>query len=188
MSPPQENGVEFEACLVAQCDALIDALNRRKTQLLTQVNKEHEHKLKVGHFICFHQLFRFNLHILRCQWLNICVHQEQHVDRGTWLSDGGLTAEDEAQAQIHLCQAASNFTLGRSVEWGVYTCRWFQEYGVCLATFMGRNHRHTNTDNTNTPTHLCPHIHRTLKGDRSQKEKYINTKVLALKMWILILK
>ncbi|XP_016886490.1 E3 ubiquitin-protein ligase TRIM9 isoform X3 [Cynoglossus semilaevis] len=43
----QENGVEFEACLVAQCDALIDALNRRKTQLLTQVNKEHEHKLKV---------------------------------------------------------------------------------------------------------------------------------------------
>ncbi|XP_024130998.1 E3 ubiquitin-protein ligase TRIM9 isoform X4 [Oryzias melastigma] len=43
----QENGVEFEACLVAQCDALIDALNRRKAQLLTQVNKEHEHKLKV---------------------------------------------------------------------------------------------------------------------------------------------
>lgn len=83
VSPPQENGVEFEACLVAQCDALIDALNRRKTQLLTQVNKEHEHKLKVGHFICFHQLFRFNLHFLRCQWLNICVHQEQHVDRGT---------------------------------------------------------------------------------------------------------
>lgn len=45
---PQENGVEFEACLVAQCDALIDALNRRKAQLLAQVNKEHEHKLKVG--------------------------------------------------------------------------------------------------------------------------------------------
>ncbi|XP_029114104.1 E3 ubiquitin-protein ligase TRIM9 isoform X2 [Scleropages formosus] len=43
----QENGVEFEACLVAQCDALIDALNRRKTQLLSRVNKEHEHKLKV---------------------------------------------------------------------------------------------------------------------------------------------
>ncbi|KAM6912991.1 E3 ubiquitin-protein ligase TRIM9 isoform 5-T5 [Xenentodon cancila] len=43
----QENGVEFEACLVAQCDALIDALNRRKAQLLAQVNKEHEHKLKV---------------------------------------------------------------------------------------------------------------------------------------------
>ncbi|XP_029586761.1 E3 ubiquitin-protein ligase TRIM9 isoform X3 [Salmo trutta] len=43
----QENGVEFEACLVAQCDALIDALNRRKAQLLTRVNKEHEHKLKV---------------------------------------------------------------------------------------------------------------------------------------------
>ena len=44
----QENGVEFEACLVAQCDALIDALNRRKAQLLARVNKEHEHKLKVS--------------------------------------------------------------------------------------------------------------------------------------------
>ncbi|XP_040266863.1 E3 ubiquitin-protein ligase TRIM9 isoform X9 [Bufo bufo] len=43
----QENSVEFEACLVAQCDALIDALNRRKVQLLSRVNKEHEHKLKV---------------------------------------------------------------------------------------------------------------------------------------------
>ncbi|XP_028251753.1 E3 ubiquitin-protein ligase TRIM9 isoform X1 [Parambassis ranga] len=43
----QENGVEFEACLVAQCDALIEALNRRRAQLLAQVNKEHEHKLKV---------------------------------------------------------------------------------------------------------------------------------------------
>ncbi|XP_065803759.1 E3 ubiquitin-protein ligase TRIM9 isoform X3 [Labrus bergylta] len=43
----QENGVEFEACLVAQCDALIDALNRRKAQLLARVNKEHEHKLKI---------------------------------------------------------------------------------------------------------------------------------------------
>ena len=41
--------MEFEACLVAQCDALIDALNRRKAQLLTRVNKEHEHKLKVRH-------------------------------------------------------------------------------------------------------------------------------------------
>lgn len=44
----QENSVEFEACLVAQCDALIDALNRRKAQLLARVNKEHEHKLKVS--------------------------------------------------------------------------------------------------------------------------------------------
>ncbi|XP_074765085.1 E3 ubiquitin-protein ligase TRIM9 isoform X14 [Athene noctua] len=42
-----QNSVEFEACLVAQCDALIDALNRRKAQLLSRVNKEHEHKLKV---------------------------------------------------------------------------------------------------------------------------------------------
>ncbi|XP_069064769.1 E3 ubiquitin-protein ligase TRIM9 isoform X18 [Pleurodeles waltl] len=46
-SKPEENSVEFEACLVAQCDALIDALNRRKAQLLARVNKEHEHKLKV---------------------------------------------------------------------------------------------------------------------------------------------
>ncbi|XP_069495047.1 E3 ubiquitin-protein ligase TRIM9 isoform X8 [Ambystoma mexicanum] len=46
-SNPEENSVEFEACLVAQCDALIDALNRRKAQLLARVNKEHEHKLKV---------------------------------------------------------------------------------------------------------------------------------------------
>ncbi|XP_016090866.1 E3 ubiquitin-protein ligase TRIM9 isoform X6 [Sinocyclocheilus grahami] len=43
----QENGVEFEACLVAQCDALIEALNRRKAQLLSRVTKEHEHKLTV---------------------------------------------------------------------------------------------------------------------------------------------
>ncbi|KAL3049688.1 E3 ubiquitin-protein ligase TRIM9 isoform X1 [Trematomus bernacchii] len=43
----QENGVEFEACLVAQCDALIEALNRRKAQLLSRVTKEHEHKLNV---------------------------------------------------------------------------------------------------------------------------------------------
>ncbi|XP_042193885.1 E3 ubiquitin-protein ligase TRIM9 isoform X13 [Callorhinchus milii] len=43
----QENSVEFEACLVAQCDALVEALNRRKGQLLARVNKEHEHKLKV---------------------------------------------------------------------------------------------------------------------------------------------
>lgn len=40
--------MEFEACLVAQCDALIEALNRRKAQLLARVNKEHEHKLKVS--------------------------------------------------------------------------------------------------------------------------------------------
>ncbi|MBN3314449.1 TRI67 protein, partial [Atractosteus spatula] len=43
----QENGVEFEACLVAQCDALIDALNRQKAKLLTKVTKEKEYKLKV---------------------------------------------------------------------------------------------------------------------------------------------
>jgi len=34
--------------LVAQCDALIEALNRRKAQLLSRVTKEHEHKLSVS--------------------------------------------------------------------------------------------------------------------------------------------
>ncbi|XP_062924789.1 E3 ubiquitin-protein ligase TRIM9 [Mobula hypostoma] len=43
----QENGVEFEACLVAQCDALVDALNRQKAKLLTRVTREREFKLKV---------------------------------------------------------------------------------------------------------------------------------------------
>uniref|UniRef100_A0A672F9C4 Tripartite motif containing 67 n=1 Tax=Salarias fasciatus TaxID=181472 RepID=A0A672F9C4_SALFA len=43
----QENGVEFEACLVAQCDALIEALTRQKAKLLTKVTKEKEYKLKV---------------------------------------------------------------------------------------------------------------------------------------------
>lgn len=40
--------MEFEACLVAQCDALVDALNRQKAKLLTRVTKEREFKLKVG--------------------------------------------------------------------------------------------------------------------------------------------
>eukprot|EP00064_Thunnus_orientalis_P012753 superscaffoldBa00001996_g12788 len=42
-----ENGVEFEACLVAQCDSLIEALTRQKAKLLTKVTKEKEYKLKV---------------------------------------------------------------------------------------------------------------------------------------------
>ncbi|XP_058611372.1 E3 ubiquitin-protein ligase TRIM9 isoform X2 [Onychostoma macrolepis] len=42
----QENGVEFEACLVAQCDSLIEALTRQKAKLLTKVTKEKESKLK----------------------------------------------------------------------------------------------------------------------------------------------
>lgn len=44
----QENGVEFEACFVAQCDSLIEALTRQKAKLLTKVTKEKEYKLKVG--------------------------------------------------------------------------------------------------------------------------------------------
>ncbi|XP_038129157.1 E3 ubiquitin-protein ligase TRIM9 isoform X1 [Cyprinodon tularosa] len=43
----QENGVEFEACLVAQCDSLIEALTRQKAKLLTKVTKEKEYKMKV---------------------------------------------------------------------------------------------------------------------------------------------
>lgn len=50
--------MDFEACLVAQCDALIEALNRRKAQLLAQVNKEHEHKLKVSKHLCTHATAR----------------------------------------------------------------------------------------------------------------------------------
>ncbi|XP_061785986.1 E3 ubiquitin-protein ligase TRIM9 isoform X1 [Nerophis lumbriciformis] len=44
----QESGVEFEACLVAQCDSLIEALTRQKAKLLTKVTKEKEYKLKVA--------------------------------------------------------------------------------------------------------------------------------------------
>lgn len=44
----QESGVEFEACLVAQCDSLIEALTRQKAKLLTKVTKEKEYKLKVS--------------------------------------------------------------------------------------------------------------------------------------------
>uniref|UniRef100_A0A4X1UAI5 Tripartite motif-containing protein 67 n=1 Tax=Sus scrofa TaxID=9823 RepID=A0A4X1UAI5_PIG len=36
----QENGLDYEACLVAQCDALVDALTRQKAKLLTKVTKE----------------------------------------------------------------------------------------------------------------------------------------------------
>ncbi|XP_062428227.1 tripartite motif-containing protein 67 isoform X9 [Rhea pennata] len=43
----QENGLDYEACLVAQCDALVDALTRQKAKLLTKVTKEREHKLKI---------------------------------------------------------------------------------------------------------------------------------------------
>ncbi|XP_075893656.1 E3 ubiquitin-protein ligase TRIM9 [Nelusetta ayraudi] len=43
----QENGVEFEACLVAQCDSLIEALTRQKAKLLTKVTKEKEYKVKI---------------------------------------------------------------------------------------------------------------------------------------------
>lgn len=40
--------MEFEACLVAQCDSLIEALTRQKAKLLTKVTKEKEYKVKVG--------------------------------------------------------------------------------------------------------------------------------------------
>ena len=40
----QENCVEFEASVVAQCDALIEAVKLRKQQLLEFISKEREHK------------------------------------------------------------------------------------------------------------------------------------------------
>lgn len=43
--------MEFEACLVAQCDSLIEALTRQKAKLLTKVTKEKEYKLKVRRFL-----------------------------------------------------------------------------------------------------------------------------------------
>ncbi|XP_059891060.1 tripartite motif-containing protein 67 isoform X4 [Delphinus delphis] len=43
----QENGLDHEACLVAQCDALVDALTRQKAKLLTKITKERENKLKM---------------------------------------------------------------------------------------------------------------------------------------------
>ncbi|XP_011379195.1 tripartite motif-containing protein 67 [Pteropus vampyrus] len=46
-SVTKENGLDYEACLVAQCDALVDALTRQKAKLLTKVTKEREHKLKM---------------------------------------------------------------------------------------------------------------------------------------------
>ncbi|XP_055005356.1 E3 ubiquitin-protein ligase TRIM9 isoform X5 [Boleophthalmus pectinirostris] len=42
-----QSGVEFEACVVAQCDSLIEALTRQKAKLLTKVTKEKEYKQKV---------------------------------------------------------------------------------------------------------------------------------------------
>lgn len=50
----QESGVEFEACVVAQCDSLIEALTRQKAKLLTKVTKEKEYKQKVHKFVNLH--------------------------------------------------------------------------------------------------------------------------------------
>lgn len=59
MAALQEGGVEFEACLVAQCDSLIEALTRQKAKLLTKVTKEKEYKLKVkGAHLSFDFCFR----------------------------------------------------------------------------------------------------------------------------------
>ncbi|CAH1262053.1 E3 ubiquitin-protein ligase TRIM9-like isoform X1 [Branchiostoma lanceolatum] len=43
----QENSVDFEASLVAQCDAIIEAINRRKEELMEQIQREKEHKLRM---------------------------------------------------------------------------------------------------------------------------------------------
>lgn len=63
----QENGVEFEACLVAQCDSLIEALTRQKAKLLTKVTKEKEYKLKVR-LVDLHTAVNSCLHILSTNW------------------------------------------------------------------------------------------------------------------------
>ena len=42
--PLQENCVEFEASVVAQCDALIDAVKLRKQQLLEHIQQERARK------------------------------------------------------------------------------------------------------------------------------------------------
>ena len=39
--------MEFEALVVAQCDALLDAVRRRKEQLLTNIKQEKEHKKRI---------------------------------------------------------------------------------------------------------------------------------------------
>ena len=39
--------MEFEASMVAQCDALIEAIKLRKKQLLENIVEEREHKVRV---------------------------------------------------------------------------------------------------------------------------------------------
>ena len=43
----QENCMEFEALVTSQCDSLIDALKRRKQELLEFVSHEREMKTKI---------------------------------------------------------------------------------------------------------------------------------------------
>ncbi len=43
----QENCVEFEASVVAQCDSLIDAIKTRKQQLMSNIQEERERKLRI---------------------------------------------------------------------------------------------------------------------------------------------
>ncbi len=43
----QENCVEFEASVVAQCDALIKALEARKQELLSNIQEERDQKMRV---------------------------------------------------------------------------------------------------------------------------------------------
>lgn len=43
----QENCMDFEALVISQCDSLIDALNRRKQELLDFLSHERERKTKI---------------------------------------------------------------------------------------------------------------------------------------------
>lgn len=66
--------MDYEACLVAQCDALVDALTRQKAKLLTKVTKEREHKLKVSTAII--SCGQLMMHGVMC---NLSSHQAMKI-------------------------------------------------------------------------------------------------------------
>ncbi|KAI9547267.1 Tripartite motif-containing protein 67 [Dissostichus eleginoides] len=93
----QENGVEFEACLVAQCDSLIEALTRQKAKLLTKVTKEKDYKLK-------------SYHMDACP-ASMCTPTDwPSGGGGRWGSDGSSAGHGEIEMNLRFTQA-SRFTL-----------------------------------------------------------------------------
>ncbi|KAF3845244.1 hypothetical protein F7725_008407 [Dissostichus mawsoni] len=79
----QENGVEFEACLVAQCDALIEALNRRKAQLLSRVVRD-----QISH--CTVKLRQTTGLMEYCLEISDALIRRVHMTEGQW-GKGTLT-------------------------------------------------------------------------------------------------